>query len=478
MSQQQEYAGPPPRRSTPLKRALLIARTLGYTLSFFLSLLSRSLSQRLRLLSHNAFFSSISSSSPSDSDEKEKPGSRNIVVVGASFAGYHAARAIASALAPGSPYRVVVVEPRDHFHFTWVLPRFCVVTHHHEHKAFIPYGPYVASAADRGTLAWVRGRVVAVERGHVAVRCRLEEGAADAVLLPYDYLVVATGSGSGDGLPSRVGADAKGEGVRRLREMQERIRGARSLVVVGGGAAGVELAADAKAVYPGKRVVLVHSRDRVMHRFGPELRDAAAEGLRELGVEIVTGDRVVGEDTERGVVTLRSGREIACDFLVNCVGQKPDSRLIAALSPDAISETGHILVKPTLQIQDDSLPNIYACGDVAETHVERPNARSAMNQAMIAADNILLAIQGKEPTRVYKHHWVEGVIKLTLGLDKSVSYLSDGVTELLFRSKEKDIALMSARAWKQLGAKPFEDNSEVMDKIAIDPWMHDGKDVS
>ncbi|KAI0596171.1 hypothetical protein F4775DRAFT_594603 [Biscogniauxia sp. FL1348] len=466
MSQQQEYAGPPPpRRSTPLQRALLIARTLGYTLSFFLSILSRSLTQRLRLLSHRAL-SSVSSSSSSDEDQK--PGSRNIVVVGASFAGHHAARALASALLPGSPYRVVVVEPHDHFHFTWVLPRFCVAADGgHEHKAFIPYGPYVAaSAADAGTLAWVRGRVAAVERGAV----RLEGGGKNADLLPYDFLVVATGSGAADAdaLPSRVGADTKEEGVRRLREMQGRIRDAGSLVVVGGGAAGVELATDAKAKYPEKKVVLVHSRDRVMHRFGPELQDAATQGIRELGVELITGDRVVGEDTDKGVVTLRSGKEIACDFLVNCVGQKPDSRIIAALSPDSISETGHILVKPTLQIQDDSLPNVYACGDVAETHVERPNARSAMNQAMVAADNILLAIQGKEPTRTYKHHWVEGVIKLTLGLNKSVSYLSDGAAEILFRTKEKDIALMSAHAWRQLGAKPFEDTSEIMDKIAID----------
>ncbi|KAI5920985.1 hypothetical protein F4810DRAFT_680490 [Camillea tinctor] len=454
MTQQQEDATPPPppRRSTPLRRALLVARTLGYTLSFFLSILSRSLAQRLCLLSHRTFGSSSSD---------EEPGSRNIVVVGASFAGHHAARTIAASLLPGSPYRVVVIEPHDHFHFTWVLPRFCVADGGHEHKAFIPYGPYLA-AAPAGTLAWVRDRVASVGRDAVRLEGRDVE-------LPYEFLVVATGSGAADALPSRVGADGKEEGIRRLREMQERIREAESLVVVGGGAAGVELATDAKDKYPEKKVVLVHSRDEVMHRFGPELRDAATKGLKELGVELITGDRVVGEDTERGIVTLRSGKEIPCDYLVNCVGQKPDSRIIRALSPNSISESGYILVRPTLQIQDDSLPNIYACGDVAETHVERPNARSAGNQALVAADNILLAIQGKEPKRVYKHHWVEGVTKLTLGLNKSVSYLSDGATELLFRTKEKDIALMSAHAWKQLGAKPFEETSEIMDKIAIDP---------
>ena len=53
-----------------------------------------------------------------------------------------------------------------------------------------------------------------------------------------------------------------------------------------------------------------------MHRFGPELQKAATAALKELGVEVITGDRMVKEDKERGVVVLRSGREVECDFLV------------------------------------------------------------------------------------------------------------------------------------------------------------------
>jgi hypothetical protein len=42
---------------------------------------------------------------------------------------------------------------------------------------------------------------------------------------------------------------------------------------------------------------------------------------------------------------------------------------------------------------------------------------------------------------------------------KSVFNLSDGHTELLFHSKEKDVALMSQRVWTHMGAKPYEDNT-------------------
>lgn len=90
--------------------------------------------------------------------------------------------------------------------------------------------------------------------------------------------------------------------------------------------------------------------------------------------------------------------------------------MVADLAPAAISPSGHISVKSTLQIDDDSLPNVYACGDAADTNTPNPNARSAMRQAEVVADNILLAIHGKKPRYPYKPQWGDGLIKLTLGL--------------------------------------------------------------
>ncbi|KAI4862962.1 FAD/NAD(P)-binding domain-containing protein [Hypoxylon rubiginosum] len=434
------------------EKPLLVINGVGFGLSVVLSMLRHSLSFRLKLLLHSISSSSQSSSTP------EKP--RNIVIVGASIAGYTAARTIAQYLLPGSPYRVVVVEPRDHFHFTWVLPRFCVAEGH-EHKAFIPYGGYLPAGsleADGGKVAWVRGRVARISRDAVTL-----EGSGEQI--PYEFLVVATGSGAADSLPSRVPAGDKAEGVELMRQMQRRIKEAKDLVVVGGGAAGVELATDAKSKYPEKKVTLVHSRAAVMHRFGPRLQAAALDGIKELGIDVITGDRVVSEDKEKGVAVLKSGKEIVCDFLINCTGQRPDSKLIAQLSPSSISESGHILTKPTLQVQDDSLPNIYACGDVSETNTTHPNSRSAMRQAVVCAYNILSGTEGKKPKDTYEPHWLDGVIKLTLGLDKSVSNVGNEKTEFIFSIKEKDEALMAAGAWHKLGAKPFEDDGSFLSKI-------------
>ncbi|KAK7932457.1 hypothetical protein PG985_003169 [Apiospora marii] len=357
---------------------------------------------------------------------------QNIVIIGASYAGYHAARVIASNLPPKSPYRVVIIEPHSHFHFTWVLPRFCVVEQ--EHKAFIPYGPYLKGSPE-GRVRWVHERVAQVSRDSVWLEKSQEQ-------IPYAFLVVATGSGATDGLPSRVAADTKAGGMALMQNMQRNIKQAQHLIVVGGGAAGVELAADAKQRYPEKHVTLVHSRKAVMHRFGPELQAAALRGLEDLGVETVLQERT------------------ASSSIVNCTGQKASSSIMAELAPEAISPTGTIRVKPTLQIQDAELSNVYVCGDVADVGINNPNARSATRQAMVVGLNVVRAATGGSPTKTYKPFWGEGVIKLTLGLDKSISHVGDGDTELWWHSKERNLALMSAGAWKRLGAKPCEDNYE------------------
>ncbi|KAI1294111.1 hypothetical protein F5Y03DRAFT_320354 [Xylaria venustula] len=430
------------------KKAWLIARAVGSIGSFIGYLISRSAWLRLRRVRHR--FSRSSSLGIAEHDR------RNIVVVGASMAGYHAAKTIAESLLPGSPYRVVVIEAHDHFHFTWVLPRFCVVEGH-EHKAFIPYGPYLRHIPE-SALRWIQGSAVHATKENVQLNSGEE--------VPYEFLVIATGAGATDSLPSRVGSDARDQGITQLKDIQTRIKEAKNLVVVGGGAAGVELATDVKSLYPEKTVVLIHSRDNVMHRFGPELQKAAMEGLRELGIEVITGDRLIRQDKEGGVVILKSGEQLECDFLVNCAGQKPNSAMITELSPNSVTTSGHVRVKPTMQIDDESLPNVYVCGDVAETSTPNPNSRSARAQASVAADNVILAIDGHKPTNKYRPQWLEGLIKLTLGLDKSVTHIGDfSGTELLFLAKEKDLALMSGGAWKHMGATPFEDDTEILQRF-------------
>ena len=165
-------------------------------------------------------------------------------------------------------------------------------------------------------MEWVRGKVASVGEKSVMLQNNSSSSESGRAIA-YSVLILATGSGVDEGLPSRTNSTEKNVGEQRLREMQKRVEAAEKIVVVGGGAAGVEVATDAKSLYPDKKVILVHSRSALMHRFGKGLQKAALEGMESLGGEVILGERVVDENAEAGMVTLQSGRVIECDLFVS-----------------------------------------------------------------------------------------------------------------------------------------------------------------
>lgn len=282
-----------------IRKTFLLARLLAHGVQVFSAALRRAISTKFTALA--ALTASTPNTPPDPSEVK------NIVVVGAAFAGYPAARILAASIPRDGRYRVVVIEPNSHFNFTWVMPRFCVVEGH-EHKAFIPYTPAFFPQGPKDTVHWVRDRVTSVGKGNVIL--------GSGAVLAYEYLIIATGSTAANGLPSRPGVESKEEGMELLKAMQARIKAATRVVVAGAGAVGVELVSDAKNQYPEKSITLVHSRPAVMHRFGPGLQKATMDALQALGVDVVLGERVVGKSENGKFITLESGRRIECDCFV------------------------------------------------------------------------------------------------------------------------------------------------------------------
>lgn len=286
-----------------LHKTVLFLKVVGYTFGLLVDGVKRGIATRRLTADQTRLIKGV------DSDARP----RQVVIIGASFAGYHVARLVALSIPTDGSWNIVIVEPNAHYQFTWTLPRFCVVEGH-EDKTFIPYGPYIPEQA-RHIVKWVHQSASEVTREAVIISETGEE-------IPYDFLVVATGAGVGLQLPSRVGSGNKKTGVQLMQKMQQNIKSANKLVVIGGGAAGVELATDAKNLYPQKHVILVHSRPALMHRFGPELQAAALKGMLDLKVEVLLEERAVNQDDEAGLLTLKSGRVIEYDLCVSRVHSK------------------------------------------------------------------------------------------------------------------------------------------------------------
>ncbi len=253
--------------------------------------------------------------------------------------------------------------------------------------------------------------------------------------ISYDTLVMAVGSVSNDfGTPGiaehsyfldsheQAGRFHRALLNQFMRTNQQSCDGDLKLAIVGGGATGVELAAelyhvaDLLKIYgmpdmSAKRlkIDLIEAGQRILPALPERIADAARVELAKLGVSVKENVRVTSA-TQNGFVANTAGSEgelINADLMVWAAGVKaPD--FIRQLDFFEINRVGQILVKPTLQSTVDE--NIYVIGDCCACQQPDgswvpPRAQSAHQMASLVYGNIVATKQGK-PLRdyIYKDH--------------------------------------------------------------------------
>lgn len=285
------------------------------------------------------------------------------------------------------------------------------------------------------------GAMEGVDRdsGHVVIAPIKDEDGREIMgrhRIRFDYLVLAVGSVSNDFgtkgvaqhcifLDSRLQADRF-----RSKLLDHCLRVSRTLSqdgsadavvrvdIVGGGATGVELAAElynsaaelrhyGLEVFDESRlkVTLIEAGPRILPALPEDLAKAAHQELEALGVRIVTGEQVV-EATAEGMIT-KSGEMIKADLRVWAAGVKgPD--MLAKLGLET-TRSNQLVVKPTLQTTQDD--RIFAIGDCAwfvpqgQTRPVPPRAQAAHQMAATAFRNISALIGGKKLRDfVYRDH--------------------------------------------------------------------------
>lgn len=253
--------------------------------------------------------------------------------------------------------------------------------------------------------------------------------------------------------------DDKPSSVLYLQKHQADVKKAKSVVIVGGGAVGVQMATDMKELYPEKEITVVQSRDQLMPQFHRGLHEIVKKRFEELGIKLVpplttfptliessqlthrslvTGARIVVPESgfpNNGTpftVQLNNGTELSTEFVILATGQKPNNDLIKSLpasSPDSLinPDNGFIRIRPTMQFQDPKYPNLFALGDIADTGL-RKAARPGGPQAAAVAKNIQAMIEGKKPEEAFPPFPM--AIHITLGL---VSSLFHYVVSMVWR---------------------------------------------
>ncbi|ETS61384.1 hypothetical protein PaG_04411 [Moesziomyces aphidis] len=355
-----------------------------------------------------------------------------IAVVGGSYVGMRLAQALLPVLPPS--HRIVVVEANSHFHHLFTFPRFAVLHRGGEEKALVPYTHALDGAQNA---AIVHAKALSVhadptnpQRGLL----KLDRNHEGADTIEFDYLAIATGTQLRRpwSLPSQhtEPAKAKAEAVQTLREYQDAVKAAQNIVIVGGGAVGVQVACDIAELYPGtKNVTVLHSRTQLMNKFHPDLHAVVADRFAQRGVHTHLGSRVVVPSSgfpsfsqgQTFDVELQNGDKVKADLVLMCTGQTPRSELLASYAPDAITSDGFINVQPTMQVSTTAplARRMFALGDVANSGASK-TVRAASGQIDVIKSNILALIQGNTQLQTFTPG--PSGIHLSLGLYESIKF--------------------------------------------------------
>ena len=208
-------------------------------------------------------------------------------------------------------------------------------------------------------------------------------------VLGYDQLLLATG------VRPRVLPGLDGDGVCYLRTgedaaaLRDRMTAAGHVAVLGGGFIGCEVAA--AAIRLGKRATILEALPTLLHRaLGPELGDVVAGIHRDEGVDVRTGQQVLGIRPRRGGLRISTAAgDVDADVLVVGVGTVPNTEL----AEQAGLPAGH-----GIEVDEcfaTAAPGIYAIGDVAAQHLPGHGRRvrvehhdTAIRHGRVAARNM------------------------------------------------------------------------------------------
>ena len=353
---------------------------------------------------------------------KEKSQKKDcVVIVGAGFAGFNAARELSSLV--GDTTEIVVINSTDYFLYLPLMPQVA--------GGLVEPGHVCASLPRRlPKVRFVLGTVSGVDLRQKTVSWAGPDGSSGEVA--YDRVILTAGSvnkllpipGIADyahGFRSIAEAMFLRDEITRQLELASVAddpdeRAARcTFVVVGAGYTGTEVVAQGQLLttrlartmpgLAGQQIqwMLLDTAPRLLPELDPRLSKTADRVLRRRGVQVRTGQSVTR--AMPGHVILSTGETVPTRCLIWCVGVRPDP-LVEGLNLE--TDRGRLVVDEFMSVP--GAPDNYACGDCAAVpDLTRPGqvcgmtAQHAIRQGRQVARNVAASL-GKGTAKPYKHH--------------------------------------------------------------------------
>ncbi|KAG8709681.1 hypothetical protein FRC09_000520 [Ceratobasidium sp. 395] len=310
---------------------------------------------------------------------------KNVVIVGFGGGGASLVKTLQKGL-NSLTHQIIVVEQRDYYaHWPALIRPSVTAEGSIEERALVPldraFGPgvqFVHSAAKE-----IDSNVVITESGQS---------------IPYEHLVLATGSSWNGSLNL---PDSRADAIKHFRSFRKQLATADNVLIIGGGAVGIEYAGELRHFAPEKKVTIIHAQKELMNQtYPPKYRKSLLNAVTKLGVDVILEDRISTQAVPKdGYVTTEAGRRIRADQVIVAFGSSPNTAIVRTLDPGALTGSGTVGVTPELRVKLASgAQNVWAIGDIIEWPEQKMVFKAALGHAPLVAGNILSAIKGGKST--------------------------------------------------------------------------------
>jgi selenide,water dikinase len=324
-----------------------------------------------------------------------EPMMRRVVLLGGGHAHVHVLASAAHR--PLAEVELVLVSPFERHHYSGMVPGFLQATYAEGELAF-----------DLATLAARAGaRFVQAPAESIDATARTVEVGGER--LGFDWLSIDVGSEAAGldtpGVREHAATIRPMNRAAALRRRAEEVFGARGrsssrIVVIGGGAAGLEVALALERLGRDTgnppTVTIVEAASSVLPEFSGNVRRIAARVLARRAVETRLGRRVVA--VEADAVTLDDGSREPSDLTVWLAGAAPPRLLSRSDLPR--DERGYLLVDDTLRAVDGA--PVYGAGDCIAIAGHPGLAKAgvyAVRESPVLDHNLRAALTGGRPRR-------------------------------------------------------------------------------
>ena len=323
----------------------------------------------------------------------------SLVLVGAGHSNIALIRRFA--MDPLEGVRLVVINPESTAPYSGMLPGF-LAGQYIADELFID----VAALCKQAGARFIRGSLERVDTASKMLLIRHQAFPnVRELYIPYDYAVLNTGAAPADSFPSTHAGCYYVKPIRELLidlpRIDERMRrGNRSMVIAGGGAAGIELAFAFRARYGSDATITLVSRRSIDHdnalSAGASVIRRALEKKRITLLESVEVTEAIVEE-----VLLSNGRSVAAHVVCVATPVRAPSWIERS---GLAGKDGFLTVNAELQVDD--CEGLYASGDIVNLPFSRGRSGvMAVRAGQYLAKALWQKIQGRHvsPFRPQRH---------------------------------------------------------------------------